>query len=113
MTRTIKKRGYGKPTHQEEQEIWRKKKFVVGIFKDMTMLAQIGDPFPNYETARLAVEYLENMGIEKKLSDRYYISCDFNTLKPDNLPIISAPVISRQTIEKVGAKYGKENRYAN
>ena len=114
MTRTIKKRGYGKPTHEEEQEIWRKKRFVVGIFKDTYMLMQIGRSYPDYETAHLAVEYLESVGIQKHLRDSDYIACDFETLKPSNIPIISVPVLSWKTPSKIGKNYyGKEDSYIN
>ena len=114
MTRTIKKRGYGKPTYQEEQDIWRKKRFVIGIFKDTHMLMQIGRSYPDYETANLAVQYLESVGIQKHLRDSDYISCDFETLKPSNIPIISVPVLSWKTPSKIRKQYyGKENSNVN
>tara|TARA_Y100001951_G_scaffold61847_1_gene49360 strand:+ start:213 stop:557 length:345 start_codon:yes stop_codon:yes gene_type:complete len=114
MTRTIKKRGYVKPTYQEEQEIWRKKRFVIGIFRDTHMLVQIGNSYQDYETAHLAVQYLESVGIRKHLRDSDYIACDFETLKPSNIPVISVPVLSWKTPSKIRKQYyGKENRYIN
>ena len=70
MNRVIKKRGYGKPTHEEEQEIWRKKRFVVGIFKE--------DP---YFKLALAPEGTRST-VKKWKTGFYYIA------KGSNIPIV-------------------------
>ena len=114
MSKTIKKSRYVKPTYQEEQEIWRKKRFVIGIFRDTHMLVQIGNSYQDYGTAYLAVQYLESVGIQKHLRDSDYIACDFETLQPSNIPVISAPVLSWKTPSKIGKEYhGKENSHIN
>ena len=114
MSKTIKKSRYIKPTYREEQEIWRKKRFVIGIFRDTRMLVQIGNSYQDYGTAYLAVQYLESVGIQKHLRDSDYIACDFETLKPSNIPVISAPVLSWKTPSKIRKQYyGKENSHIN